>query len=304
MKIFSSRTRKLVVFLFSLSFLVMGCGEEPQLPPCKYTLDGWVCADIGVTDIQTQDMKDSQKDIGLTADMASDMKIEDMKSDLSNSPAKTCGEIKVRGLPSGDYEIELNGTLQKVHCNSDVEGGGWMLIARSVAGASSTRFGWKQSTGSLNDDTIPYSLEAQNPSFKSVLVTNYSTAKTPGDHQYIIDIPNDFMMGCASKSCEATPTKSPTQSCLKHWGNKDLRRPGDGAGELGSDRDTDKDNRFMFQYFGFTNNEDQFFAHERSSDNSDEFGFTAGGWALYYYEDREDCKSGKLHKKQGLIFIR
>lgn len=125
------------------------------------------------------------------------------------SPAKSCSDIKDRNLPTGNHDIEIDGQIKKVHCNNDVAGGGWMLIGRSVTGGTGA-FGWTQESGSVDDDSSVYSLGSTQIPFSETLATNYTNAKVPGDRQYIVTLPNNFLTDCAATNCQMT---SPTNSC-------------------------------------------------------------------------------------------
>ncbi len=264
--------KKYYVVLF-LILSLLGCEEEP-LPPCQLSQTGWVCPeqDAGKVD-------PTEKDAG-TDPGENDMRRTDVTPSMDMPPSMvevtSCADVKTKSLPTGNYDIDINGQKTKVHCNSDIDGGGWTLVGRSVADGSGA-FGWGQKAGSVADDSIPYSLGANALSFTETLIMNYSSGKVPGDRQYIVSLPDDFLTAYATTSF-ATTVRSPTNSCQNAIN-----------GEVD----------FIFARAGKTSRDHFWF---RNVDLSQDFlkGLGPAGWDLFF----TDCSGGELHTKQGLIFVR
>lgn len=89
---------------------------------------------------------------------------------------------------SGIYSIDPSnsGSPINAYCDMTTNGGGWTLVGRSVTGASSVTFGWQQDTGSVSDDTVPYSLNVVTAGlkFSVAMFGDYSAGKTWGSYVY------------------------------------------------------------------------------------------------------------------------
>lgn len=98
-------------------------------------------------------------------------------------------------VPSGIYAILPSASAQlSVHCDMTTANGGGTLIARSVAKSTVSSFGWKRSTGSLLDDTKPYSVDATKLApFTEVLFGVRQAGKTWGAPVYRRALPSNFL---------------------------------------------------------------------------------------------------------------
>jgi hypothetical protein len=144
---------------------------------------------------------------------------------LEDEPTTPTGihSVHVGGQPDG-VEIE-------VYCDMDIDGGGWTLVGRSVGSAAQVPFGWFSSTGLVDDDLAPYSLDAGAAllDFSEVLLGNYTTGKTWGTNVFRIQVPEDFLYIYTDAPVELTPVTvqgpcAPTggPSHLRSWGFTEL----------------------------------------------------------------------------------
>jgi hypothetical protein len=144
---------------------------------------------------------------------------------LEDTPTTPTGihTVRVGGQPDG---VEID-----VYCDMDTDGGGWTLVGRSVLGASSVPFGWFSSTGTVDDDLLPYSLDAGAAllDFSEILIGGYTTEKTWGPNVYKVAVPMDFMWIYTDAPVALTPITvvgdcNPTDgpSHLRLWGFTEL----------------------------------------------------------------------------------
>lgn len=265
-----------------LAFLCLSCDDEP-LPPCQLSQTGWVCKDTGTdlsNDVLDMSGDQTQTDQGASPDLSMDTGSEDVRPEVDMDvvemlPPKNCEEINTRNLPTGNHDIEIGGQMKRVHCNNDVDGGGWMLIARSVSGGTGP-FGWTQESGDVENDNVVFSLGSTTIPFTQVLATNYTNGKAPGDRQYIVTLPNNFLIDCSAASCQTT-VSSPTNTCADNINGNDI---------------------FMFDYVGWISTNDFFWFREIVEDAGT--GFHPDGWRLFF----DNCRAGEIHTQQGLLFVR
>jgi hypothetical protein len=199
----------------------------------------------------------------------------------------SCNELHVAHpeLPGGVYEIDTDGDSVgprlpfEVYCDMAAGGGGWTLVGRSTTGVSaSVAFGWKSATGSVHDDSQPYSLNAEGAGllFAEILVGSYSSGKIWGDHAYKMQVPSDF---------------------LSSYSNSSYQIPGGATTVIGDC--TPSGGPTMLRRAGYTNKTTRF--HFRDQGGDYDVGLRATGFNTYY----NDCNRGAdLNGLQGMIFVR
>lgn len=102
-------------------------------------------------------------------------------------------------VSSGNYSVDVDGAgplaPYSVFCDMVTDGGGWTLVARSVSAPYSFSFGWKSSTGSVTDDTVPYSLGVVSAGleFTEILFGSRSAGKAWGAFVYKHAVPTGFL---------------------------------------------------------------------------------------------------------------
>lgn len=257
-----------LVFLVSL----FGCTPElDEEPRCRLTSDGWLCddgasppdatSDVGVVD----DMETSQPDAAVEDDMG--VSPVDMGDE---PPATSCVELRDRGdTGRGLRTIELAGQELEVFCDQDLAGGGWMLVGRSVAGATGD-FGWNTARGSVENDAEPYSMGRTDITVNELLIGDRGDSKTWGDRIYRVDLPDDFLNSCVASSCQTT-VSTVTGAC---------------------------DNPTMFNFAGHVQRTDSFWMRDVAEEVV--YGLLPDGWSVFY----EDCTGGELEARQGMLFVR
>lgn len=131
--------------------------------------------------------------------------------------------------PSGITMIDPDGPgpgpARKVYCDMVIDGGGWMLVARSAPNSDTQTFGWSLQTGAPDVDGDAYSADvaSMGVTFTTLLFGEYTTGKTWGTPVYRRTVPSDFLTSCATKAC--TSVVSPvtggcaTPSMLKQFGH-------------------------------------------------------------------------------------
>jgi len=114
---------------------------------------------------------------------------------------------------NGMYRILPSGTpgapTADVYCDQTSAGGGWTLVGRSANGATSSAFGFTSATGTVADDTVPYSfgnVAALTPT--QVLMGYYGGGLTWGPYSYTMTLPAGFFTTYATTS--VSPGGDPT----------------------------------------------------------------------------------------------
>lgn len=257
--------------------IVAGCNTEiEQDRNCRRTTDGWVCRDDGV--VADDDMSDEVDDLGPTPDASSTPDLpsnptRDMPPEEDVAPpqaATSCAELLLRGESTGRHTIELVGNSTEVYCDMDTEGGGWMMVARSVAGGAANSFGWRNATGSLDDMAQPYALAPVDFEFTEALVGAHDGTYGWGNRVYRLTGLGDFWANCQTSACNASVTPVA--------GN---------CNEI-----------VMLNYAGFNDESARFFFRDLAETSTQ--GLHPDGFQVFY----DDCRGGELQGQQGMIFVR
>ena len=168
-------------------------------------------------------------------------------------------------------------TIFDAWCDMSTDNGGWTLVGRSVFMGTSGSFGWKKATGTIADDSKPYSLDAavHGLVFTEALVGGYLTGKGWFGSLYKLGLPANFLGGFKSSAGAAAVSK---------------------VGGACSENSP-----AMFSNVGFTDMTDVFFTRNNTSSGS--YGLRAGGFALAF--GIADCPNAAyLDTLQGMIFVR
>ncbi len=195
-------------------------------------------------------------------------------------------------LESGVYTIDPDGDGEsppfQVWCDmttgDGVVAGGWTLVARSVAGGTAANFGWRQRTGSVNDDSAPYSLNAARAGFhfSELLVAEYTSDKTLGERVYKAAVPADLLVSYADQAAETSSHVTIATVCTLEDGFP-----------------------YMLDNVGYTDRLGRFFLRD-NSEYGDWVGLFPDGFALHYPGcDYSGCNSaGCLTGLQGMLLVR
>lgn len=195
----------------------------------------------------------------------------------------SCAEILAddRNALTGTHTIARadNGLPMDVHCDMDVDDGGWTLVARSEPGASPVPFGWGQSTGTLGDTSAPYSLDVAQvgPAFTEILIARRAQDfATPSMTAYVIEVPDTFIADYGQSAYDHMSTRTVIGSC----------NPTDGPE--------------MLRWVGHTELDDAFFFRD-FADTILLFGLFRDGLETYY----SNCsQGGDLDEHQGVLYVR
>lgn len=187
---------------------------------------------------------------------------------------------------NGIYRIQLSGVLgptTDVYCDQSSSGGGWTLVGRSANGATSNSFGFTSATGTVADDTVPYSLGnvvALNPT--QVLIGYYGGGLTWGAYSYTMALPSAFF------TTYANTTVSPG---------------GDPVPVLGGNA-----NFWMGAWVGNSSYTSGFYFRDIGPTDATYFyGLGPGGWNTAYADNDTSVMpgyGGYLHTHPGWIFVR
>ncbi|HEX7603996.1 MAG TPA: fibrinogen-like YCDxxxxGGGW domain-containing protein [Polyangiaceae bacterium] len=187
-------------------------------------------------------------------------------SDMRQDVSRTTGAHTLRDPKSNVFDA---------WCDMSLDGGGWTLIGRSAVLGSSSSFGWKKATGTIGDDSKPYSLDvdAHGLVFTEALIGGYSVGKTWVGSVYKAVLPPSFLANYKGSAGATTVSK---------------------VGGYCPDNSP-----AMFTNMGFVDNSDQFFMRDNTTAGN--FGLRADAFALNYF----DCaRAALLNLAQGMIFVR
>ncbi len=216
-------------------------------------------------------------------------------------PNIDCAKIKniFSGLRNGIYKINPIGwTPTNVYCNMEIDGGGWTLVARSVAGANIGDFGWLVSNGDVYDDSLIYSFwpSVKNIYFNELMLSDYTNGKQI-DHALKIPVDSSFIRTPWNYNSAVLINKCTEIYPLTAWMSA---CDSDGQdGKVGS--------RNFTRYWGFfdtssgLNNIHYFFRHSNNL-------YTSQGLMIDGYDGTvQPAEAGSLWDfawKQGMIFVR
>jgi hypothetical protein len=177
----------------------------------------------------------------------------------------------------------------EVYCDMTTDGGGWMLVARSVAGGTGT-FGWTTAAGSASNDAAAYSMGSTLSFFTwtSVLFGLYTSSKTWGAYAYKhTSIPSTFLSTTAKWYNPANQTFGTNVTCGTY---SPLVNPtaviGGNSGML------------MASAMGWPERTDYYFF--RDCPGSGPEGLGVAGWNTVY----NDATGGNMNGLQGMIMVK
>lgn len=204
------------------------------------------------------------------------------------APCSSCDDIKknVAESVSGRYVVQGASAPVEVYCDMSIGTEGWTLLGRSVQNGSNpgtgpfdnASFGWHAATGSVTDDSKPYSLDVGKLAFvpTQMLFGSTASAKNWGGNAYRVTLPGtNFPTMHADNAVSIQPLAAVKGTCTT-------------GGQ-------------MHRFAGYTNRTDVFFF--RDNDQDDElFGLFPNGW---FANIGTSCSfSGVLNTLQGMIFVR
>jgi len=194
--------------------------------------------------------------------------------------ARSCKEVLSldSSAMTGVYEIldEGEGVAVEVHCDMQIDGGGWTLVARTAPGPE-VPFGWSVQRGTLGDEDEPYSLGALQLGlpFNEVLVTRREGFAVPVENAYRIAVPSGFLEDYRDMAYESEGSATVIGDCA----------PGDGPS--------------MLFWLGYTESDQRYFF--RDFPGPDPWGLWSDGFRTYY----DNCsQGGDLDEEQGAVFVR
>lgn len=194
--------------------------------------------------------------------------------------AHTCKEILDQdpSATTGVYAVlhARDGVAVDVHCEMELDGGGWTLVARSAVD-SQGRLGWGVARGTVGEVGSPYSLDALDLGLEltEILITRRMGFATPADTAYVITVPPGFLEDYRTKAYESDGARTVLGDC----------EPGSGP--------------TMLRWVGYTENEESFFF--RDFPENDPWGLFPGELRTAY----DGCGQGAdLNGRQGALFVR
>ena len=223
--------------------------------------------------------------------------------EVQSNAATSCKAIHTAypALASGTYWLDPDGpggsnAPFKAYCDMTTSGGGWTLVGRSATGAGTTNFGWRYATGSLTDDTTPYSLNAAaaGVSFTEILVGAYTTGKTWGPDLFIRSVPSNFLTDSAWNSNDFNIASEGGTGTLTTVGGTCT---GPAVG-ISPTTGWETSVPGMLYRVGYTNNAGDF--HFRDVPGNG-YGLGSNTWSTFY---TDLCYGGKLDTKQGMVMVR
>lgn len=195
-------------------------------------------------------------------------------------PALSCLEILEAdpSAPTGTYSIARarDGTKVEVHCEMELDGGGWTLVARSAVGMEEL-FGWAVATGALGNEAVAYSLDAVDVGlpFMEILLAQREGFATPVENAYVVEVPDGFLAGYGATAYEHAGARTVLGSCDPDGGPA------------------------MLSWVGYTNDQRRLFF--RDAPEALPYGLQSNGLRTAY----PNCQQGgDLDGQQGAVFVR
>jgi hypothetical protein len=228
---------------------------------------------------------DAGEDAGTALDAGSDALLDAGCNELYTGPPPSSCKALLERAPvlrgcDGIYTIDPDGPESlppiPVFCDFTLDDGGWTLVGRSAEDAGTpSPFGWTSATGSVTDDSKPYSLNVAAAfalfTFTEVLVANRERTLA-----YKFTVPNHFVTSYTNAAVQVQ------QLTMVRGNDCDANAPPQ-----------------MLGYAGYTSKEDGFFLSK--DQDSTFYGLGPHGFSL----DEATCaRSGELHGQQGAIFVR
>ncbi|MCA9659214.1 MAG: hypothetical protein KC486_12785, partial [Myxococcales bacterium] len=210
-------------------------------------------------------------------------------------PVSSCVELQeyLKGnadaVVSGVYTITLPqdpNTPVTVYCDLETAGGGWLLVGRSHPSGAAASFGWRSQTGSVDDDSKPYSLGLHvNPfDFDELLIGDYKAGKTWGGNVYNLGVPSDFVSAHQNDAIQPSYYGVVNGACAP---------------------DVPK---WMLRFAGYTSKTSAFFFRDMEFADMADYGLLHDKLWTFYTEQEwpaQHCPlGGALADKQGMIMVR
>ncbi len=202
----------------------------------------------------------------------------------SGPPPRSCLEIKQRApsTVSGKRTITIPGRGEvTVHCEMQLLGGGFTLVARAnSSGSSAVPFGWTSATGTLDGDG-PYSLDARGLEFTRILLAEWKTGGPP-TLGVLFNAPPNFLSAYANTSIDLRTMPNQSVDILGGCTNADFNMAGQ-----------------MVRHIGHTSNTTHFYIRDLSTPEN--FGLLPNRFNLA----GNGCgRSMDLDDKRGAIWVR
>jgi hypothetical protein len=207
--------------------------------------------------------------------------------DAAGPPPGSCKAL-LAARPSlknndGPQTIVLKGATLRVWCDMTLDGGGWTLVGRSVAGSRlGTGFGWAQDHGSVDDDGDAYSFDCVSRGIEMTELAfgAYTSAKKWGPNVFKMNTPANFLTSYQTTSVQVPGgPQTLLGTCAPNGGPS------------------------MLTWIGETANDDNF--HFRDNNAPGGFGLFSDGWNTNGMGSLGTCSyTGQISGLQGMIAIR
>jgi len=165
------------------------------------------------------------------------------------------------------------------YCEMTTEGGGWMLVARSIDNRGGGNFGWKRTRGDVRNDNDPYSMgpAAFAVGFTEILLARRANDadKSLGENLYKLTI----------SAADLNSHQNDAFSSYAIAGVRGNCNPNNGP--------------TMLRFAGYSNEDDFFFFRDHGELSL--YGFRPDGFNTNF----GDCgQGGRLQGTQGMLFVR